>query len=828
MKRSLSISLWLIWSIVLSAPRLAGASGMYLDVAFSPNAIVAGDSTTFSWNLVAPYGDCTIGGVPGISFGGLSGAITISPATSLTADVYCEAGPSPDTVGTYSFSGSASLDVEPVPQPPTVSASFASATVVRGNNATLNWTSQWATTCTSPEVPGVSGPAGSTIVTPQVTGSFTANISCSGVAGTGTTTATITVLPRGRPQVVIFPGTGGTRLEAIDGSGPVWVDASVLNILGPRDWNYFFQALAMKSAPTPEDPGALQPAFGQGVRAVSDGYLNDGLNGTACITDYVLGVCFQPYLGGTVDANGGHLADALWQSGIDLTVVNYDWRMRWEDHYAAIRQAFDAAYARGEGERVYVVGHSQGTQLARRFLQDNPDYQAMVALNFAIGAPNLGSPVATTANSSFTGGIDFGMGSYPIFLSKMTGLYIGDHLPSSYYSNPSKEFLRILHYNTGRWLYEQFVNGVRVQPQVDSPEGAQQAMRAMSAAPALFDAGVRVQDEMAAYQNNVPTYEIIADDAAQPTSWRIRATNWQYVVDVGEIPSDGTIPTISSLGRYCGCIHLGTLVIPLVDPHSDHQHLVDSTYAQAFITRAILRDRGAADANFATDFPLQSDEEILAHIGWSLPAPGEFGAMTPKAHMLAKTVAAAATPANRVEFTTRDVDAQLTITIADANAGTARQYRADKTGILLTSAFGDNTQVDHLNFGLAESPAPALNATTRSLFRSNFEVDDGGTPPPSGAGAADLDSITVRLPLPSNNCQISLTADRSISGVARVMRQDLAAASWAQLTDAINLAPGTNLRYTFDSLQPAAGTLYLEAGGSSTPLPLADDPDFTP
>lgn len=820
----------LLMLITLLAPCLAFAvtPGRTLVASFAPDAIVAGDQTTLSWAATgASVGYCAIYGVSDTPLIGLalSGSTVITPTASLSALVECE-GPVGTTQGDWLLDANASVTVASAPQQPTVSVSFTPATITRGSGSTLAWTSQWATDCSSQDVAGVSGSSGSVVITPQVTQPIAVTVTCTGPAGQGSGSATLTVLPRGRPQVVIFPGTGGTRLEAVDGSGPVWVDADVLNVLSPRDWNTFFQTMALTSDPSSSDPQAVQPLFGQGVRAVSDGYLGDGLRGTGCITNWTLGICLTTYLGGGF--GGTHLAEALWAAGIDLVVVNYDWRMAWENHYDAIKQAFDTAYARGQGERVYVIGHSQGTQLARRFLQDNPEYQSMVALNFAAGAPNLGSPAATMANSSYTGGMDFGMGSYPIYFNKTNGLLLGGHTPSSYYSGPSEEFLRILHYNTGRWPYEQIILGKRVQPEADTPEAAQRAMRSGSIAPGLFDAGVRVQNEMAGYNNNIPTFQIISDDRTQPSSWRIRATNYQYIVDIGMIPSDGTIPTISSLGQYCGCVNLGSLVIPVTDPNSDHQHLIDSSYAQSFITRAILRDRGASDPNFDFDFALQSDQEILQHIGWTLPPAG--GAATVSSKVMSRNTALlpqATQPANRLEFTTRDVDAQLTIQITDlAAGGTPLLYVADKSGVkLLNPDYSGSQQIDSLNLDLGDTPTPALMATSRTLFHSNFEADDGGTPIPS-AQSEDLDSITIRLPLSAGQCEVTISADRVVSGMARVIRQDVTA-PWAKVANDAALAAGDSLLYTLDAVSDPVGTMYRDSAGSLAPLPLVDDPDFT-
>lgn len=809
---------------------------------FFPSAIVVGDSAIFSWDARGGlYGDCTIDGVPGITFGGLSGSITVSPTTSLTATVYCEAGPSPDTVGTWTWSGTASLDVEPVPQPPTVSASFPGPSITRGNSTTLTWTSTFATDCSSQDVAGVSGPAGSVSVTPQVTQvdpPMSVTISCTGPAGQGSGTASLKVLPRGRPQVVIFPGTGGVRLEAADGSGPIWLDVDVLNVASGRDWNTFFQKLALASDPNSDDPRAVVPLSGPGARPVADGYIYDGLRGTGCLTNYTLGVCLGPYLGLSTNTNDGHLAGALEAAGIDYTIVNYDWRIGWENYYDAARQAFDQAYARGEGERIYVVGHSQGTQFARRFLLENPGYQSMVAANFAVGAPNLGSPAATTGNSPFTGGIDFGFGGFPFFMNKTNGLLLGGHAVTGYDQNPSKEFLRIVHYNTGRWLFEQFVYGTRTKPEADTPESAQLAMRSGAIAPALFDAGVRVQEEMAGSTTSIPTYQIVGKDLTQPATWRERQTRCpagaciaQTVMDVGEIPSDGTIPSISSLGRFGGGQNMGTLALAPseVPGESKHQHLVDASRTQSFIARAIFRDRGAADATFGSDFPLESDDEVLQRIGWQLPPPGApLGAV--RADLRAARTLTLAQPAlavaNRVEITTRDVDAQLTIEISQPTTGApVLLYQANKGGVARMNP--NSQQIDHIELQLGDTPEPALMATSRTLFRSGFDADDTGVPVPVANGTSDLDTITVRVPLPSSDCKVRIFADRNIAATARVARQGIASAAWAKIAADVSLTPTVNLDYellTGDSV----GALSAESTAGTTPVQLVDDPDFVP
>ena len=816
----------LILVTTLCLPGFAGAVPQLLvSASFAPDAVVAdaqGNAvSTFSWAVNGhendPAASCSILGVPGITFGGGSGTYTVTTTTSLDAYVECEGGVD---VVLWQATGSASLNVQPQPLPPTVDVSFLPTRVVRGYNSTLTWHSQWTTACSSNELPDISATSGSLVVFADTTKTIT--VTCTGPLGVASASTTLTVLPAGRPQVVIFPGTGGTRLYENSGSlaaYPVWVNFP--GIPGePLDWNsYLTYNMELAPAPTVADPYAVRPAHGFGV--VAAGTSNDGLDATGCLINYIFGACLD---------SGVYLLDmatAFRNAGYDIKIIPYDWRMAWTNHYPAIQQAIDEAYERGQNELVYVVGHSQGTQLARAFLADHPEYRSKIAMVFNVGAPNLGSPVATQYNTPATGGSDFGFSGFPFFLSKATGLRLGGYTPSGYPQNPSREALQIMRYNTGRWMFSEYdisgVTATRLFPAEDTVESAQSYMRSLATSQIQFDRGVQIQEAIAAHPHYIRTYQIISLDRQQDAAWTRKnispgsaSTGTCYycgytLTEVIGIPSDGTIPTFSSLGQFSGGTDLGTFALSKDEPNSEHEALVRSTRVLGFIQRAIAIDRGGTDASFASDFPLMTDDQILQHIGWSLPAAGLSTLGTKRV-----TTSAVELPANNFEFSTPEVEATITLTLTDLITQEQRVYQATKAGIEFVGPKDEPASGPQLHFSEGgDSSAPVLTATSSALFRDGFGDDMKVA---ADAIAGDLNGLDLHVPLVSDACQVTISADRDVSGTVRVSHTDLSVTGAKVVLDA-GVPAGQSLRYLRDSTTDLSGTLYRGVDV----LPMTDD-----
>jgi hypothetical protein len=80
--------------------------------------------------------------------------------------------------------------------PPTTAISVQPSTIVAGNIATLTWAATNATTCTAGGAwSGALATSGSQSITPLVTGSFSYSLTCTGIGGSTTASATLTVTP---------------------------------------------------------------------------------------------------------------------------------------------------------------------------------------------------------------------------------------------------------------------------------------------------------------------------------------------------------------------------------------------------------------------------------------------------------------------------------------------------------------------------------------------------------------------------------------------------------------------------------------------------------
>jgi hypothetical protein len=790
-------------------------------VSFAPDAIATNGSTTFSWSITAaPTAtriSCSIDGIPGISYAtGASGSVAVTNvAQNLTGVVDCEGNDDQDRL-LWTSHGQATLSVGA----PVAHASFTPATITRGQSATFQWSSSLTTSCTSADVGGVSATSGSLTYAPQggvgrVQKTIAVTCTDSNSGQTASASATLTVWPAGRPQVVIFPGTGGVGLVGAapeDYGRKVWIDFPTTPILGElRDWNAFFlHYLELKLSPTAAEPFRVVPAHSSGVVVPQSAFNDDGLVGSACLTNRIGNYC--PY---------AYLADMVYKlrESADVKVVPYDWRRAWTDHYATIRQIVDDAYARGQGEPVYFVGHSQGTQLLRVFLMDNPSYRSKVAQIFNLGAPHLGSPVATTYNTPATGGGNFGFNNILLNMTNSTGLKLGGFTPPGYAAGPTLEAMRIMRLNMGHWMFEKFDirNGVstRTAPVDDTLASARQYMRSLSISQNLFDYGSQIQDALLTHPHYIPNYQIVSLDRWQAASWIEKdywnvsnCSNFIYcgssAFEYRTLPSDGTIPTFSSLGQFSGGPNLGTLAIQRSEDHSEHQEMVKNTRALEFIRRAIMLNRGFSDSSFPADYPLMSDQDLLQHIGWSLTSAADSSAAA-RLHQ-----ALAGQPAERFEFTTPDIDATMNLTLTDRIAQSERVYRVTKAGVELVSQVPapQDTSVD---FAHEDSKAPTLMAITTTLFRDTFGDDK---PLPADAITGDLTGLDLHVPLPSDDVEVKLTADRPVGGLARTSGNDT-----PKVAPNTGISSGETMRYERNAATGPNGVLYR---GSSL-LPMVDD-----
>ncbi|MEO5561584.1 MAG: hypothetical protein ABIO49_16565, partial [Dokdonella sp.] len=186
---------------------------------FTPNAIVAGSSTTFSWSTVGGASFCDITGVPGLDSGGPNGSFTLSPTTNLQAHVSCEG--SDDGLGGMA---NATLTVQPGNTPPVVTASFTPAAIYAGHSSTFSWSSQYATSCSSTGAVSVNATAGSQVLTPTTNQSVT--VTCTGPGGQTSASANLSVSAAPPPPPQVYASASPSWLYS---PAWVWIDWSSIN-----------------------------------------------------------------------------------------------------------------------------------------------------------------------------------------------------------------------------------------------------------------------------------------------------------------------------------------------------------------------------------------------------------------------------------------------------------------------------------------------------------------------------------------------------------------------------------------------------------------------
>lgn len=126
--------------------------------------------------------------------------------------------------------------------------------------------------------------------------------------------------------------------------------------------------------------------------------------------------------------------------GQNLWAFSYDWRLEWKKHQAGLAARIDQALAASGSDKVYLFGHSQGTQVIETFLVDNPAYQSKVAGVINVGAPYKGAATTLRATAPALGGYDFGVDALGFGIEMATGLEIGKNAPAVYHMSPTAQY----------------------------------------------------------------------------------------------------------------------------------------------------------------------------------------------------------------------------------------------------------------------------------------------------------------------------------------------------------------------------------------------------
>ena len=175
-------------------------------ISVSPSSITLGSSATLTWSSTNSTSCTASGAWSGAE--ATSGTATETP-TAVGSDTYrlsC-------TGAGGSGNNSAILTVN-TPAAPTVSISFNPASITLGASSTLTWSSTNATSCTaSGSWSGAESTSGSESVTPTATGPDTYTLDCTGVGGSTTQSATLTVNPPAAAAFIYTLDGDGTLAE---------------------------------------------------------------------------------------------------------------------------------------------------------------------------------------------------------------------------------------------------------------------------------------------------------------------------------------------------------------------------------------------------------------------------------------------------------------------------------------------------------------------------------------------------------------------------------------------------------------------------------------
>ena len=173
-----------------------------VSIGASPTELTVGQSTTLSWSSSNATA-CQASGA-------WSGTVALSGSQLVT----------PPAAGTFTYTltcngvaGSTSVVVANAPTPmPTVSLSLAPASVPAGQASTLTWSTTNATACVASGAwAGNQAPSGSLAVTQAVAGTYTYSLTCTGLGGSASGSATlgVTNVAGNVATVVIDSGPAG-------------------------------------------------------------------------------------------------------------------------------------------------------------------------------------------------------------------------------------------------------------------------------------------------------------------------------------------------------------------------------------------------------------------------------------------------------------------------------------------------------------------------------------------------------------------------------------------------------------------------------------------
>jgi hypothetical protein len=247
--------------------------------------------------------------------------------------------------------------------------------------------------------------------------------------------------------IIIVPGTGGTMLMAntsaegntYNPNDPwVWIDITAVGI----DDGELKHNLTLKHAGSDKPSYEMLPAYSD-VK-VSTKKTTDDLDPISKVLNNEMWDSPQFYYNLI-----NYLKSQSYVPGKTLWGFAYDWRLDWEKHYLALKNRIDQALQLSGADKVFLLGHSQGTQLIETFLlgTNYTSYQSKVAGVINIGALYYGAAVSLLCSIKSLGGYDFDIDLAGAGMACSTGYEIGKNSPAIYHMSPTAKYETAV-YNT--------------------------------------------------------------------------------------------------------------------------------------------------------------------------------------------------------------------------------------------------------------------------------------------------------------------------------------------------------------------------------------------
>ncbi|MDA1349624.1 MAG: alpha/beta fold hydrolase, partial [Chloroflexi bacterium] len=660
--------------------------------------------------------------------------------------------------------------------------------------------------------------------------------------------------PRPAGPVVFVPGIAGSVLiDRSAGDREVWIrnladwgDMSLFASDAPGDHNFLARD-ALRSA-TVVVPGGFQVAteeiYGPFLQAMADsGY-----------HEYEL-----------VDDSDIFIPERLRSSGCDLSqdadpkptlfIFPYDWRLDNTANASLLREYVACVRQFHPDTDVNIVAHSMGGLLARRYILQNPTDHHVNAY-VSIGSPFLGAPklIAILETGDFLDKDDTAVGQLvnPIF-KHTTRSFPGAHqlLPSNEYfelggAPPLVEGDRQISLQANGPLdYSQMVQTI------DSLYG-REGFTPGSTGDAFHQGG---QDDWRLDTTGIKYHHIVGVMSADLTVGQVKTTwelfcvdgdtvvcSYKPTVELTLTSGDGTVPRLSAdrAGtRNINAANAQVKVFRSPNEASDHSYSHNGMMSNPLVQQQVFQWLSAASQASAASGQSVGPEPAADQA----PAPYHYITIAGAGRMVVSDSAGNNTDAPEFLFgrslpgvDTFSLGSGVRLVTVPVSASTDRFVVFDSTddpvSVEVRIGTGDTTtrSIRYQDLALPAGVSAKLSFLPSGPQDLIYDSDGDGTfestvaptVDVTGPAAADTDApvITVREDIQGGSTRITLSAEDTGSGVARLL-YSLDGANYQEYTGPLNLvSQRTPVLYAFaDDNLANRSTLVHELRKNATPIP---------